>query len=401
MTLVAVAAAQYLAEDVDPWGMPRLRALLPLAGMTLIEQQAERAREAGAARLLLLVDGVPAALAEACDRIRARGLPVELFRDGLGLMRLAADADRLLLVADGLVAGGQPWQAMARARAPALLVTDDTLVTQELERIDPQTRWAGLAVIEREALASLEQAPPDWDPQLLLLRRAVQQGAPRIGWDQALFVSGDIALATSGGGAAEMEQRLMSRRDERDSGIARRWLLGPLVRLFSGPLLGAQASGKAGRATALAAALAALGCVLAGQIPAAVGLGVLAALAQTVADFVARFRPEGRWWTWLGRAGLAVQLLGFAALERGSVAGFSLIGNGGLGVTMLLLLGQVMAERREGRPLLDLPAAWLAMGVLLPLIGRDHAATITGLGALGLLIWREIFVQGEAGRQAV
>ena len=394
MTLVAIAAAQILADDVDAWGMPRLRALLPIAGMTLIEHQAEQARAIGVDRLLVLVDGVPPGIADACDRIRARGLSVDLVRDGRDIIRLAAGAERLMLVADGLVSTMQPWQAMAGTRGAALLVTDDALVTQDLERIDGGARWAGLAALSGEAIGGLADAPPDWDPQLLLLRKAIQDGSPRLTWDNTQFVTGDIALVRGNSAIAAVEQRLVGRRGDNEAGIGARWLLGPVVRLFAKPLLGAQGSGKLGRAVAVVAALAALGAVLAGRDRVGIALGIVAALARTIGDFVARFRPEGRGGRWLGHVGIGAQLLAFLALERGASAGGAadLIGTGGIGATAMLMLAEWSARRDGRRTVLDLPVAWIGFAALLPVVTRDAAASLICLIALIIYIipdrWR-------------
>lgn len=386
MTLIALAAAQMLADDVDAWGMPRLRAVLPVAGMTLIEQQAERARSVGVSKLLVLVDGVPSALAEACDRIRARGLPVELVRDGAGVVRGAIGAERLLLIADGLIAGIQAWQAVAGARAAALLATDDAHVTQQLERIDGATRWAGLAMLPADAMAQIADAPADWDPQLLMLRKAVQDGAARVAWDQALFVSGDIALATSAGAATEVEQRLMAANEARERGIGRRWLIGPLTRMLAGPLLTSQMSGRVARFLSLLTAAGAVGAVLTGYVLPALALGFLAAAAHGVGDFVARFRPEPRWLRMLAQAGLAGQLGGFFLAERGAELGLlaAWLGNGSFGAFVVVAFAEAARARGGEGPVLDLPVAWLAMAALLLPLGAVPAALAVGIGGLAL-----------------
>jgi len=51
-----------------------LRALLSLAGMSVVEHQARRAIEAGAARVLLLIDEGPGELLEAVARLRHDGI---------------------------------------------------------------------------------------------------------------------------------------------------------------------------------------------------------------------------------------------------------------------------------------------------------------------------------------
>jgi hypothetical protein len=391
MTLVLLASAQALADDVDPWGMPQLRALLPIAGMTVIEQQAERARSLGVARMLLLIDGVPSGITEACDRIRARGLPVDLVRDARDVQLATGGADHVLLCADGLVAGEAPWQAIAAARASSLLVTDDGHATRDFERIDATTRWAGLGTIPKDALTGLADAPEGWDPQLLLLREAVQAGAPRLAWDSQQFVSGDIVLASNALAAGEAEARLLDAYRQHDSGIARRWLIGPLVRMAAGPLLGAPNSGVMARGTTLLLAGAAAACALAGSPMVAAGFGLIAATAQAAGDFVAGFRPERRAWRIARSAGLVLQILAFALVDRGVEAGSAAqwLGSGAMAATIMLLASMIVQERASRWPLIDLPAAWIALLVTMPLLGRETASLIVALAGLALLLLAE------------
>ena len=53
-----------------------LRALLPLAGRTLLEYQVRCAVAAGAAPIVIIVERVPAALQDAIERLRLDGIPI-------------------------------------------------------------------------------------------------------------------------------------------------------------------------------------------------------------------------------------------------------------------------------------------------------------------------------------
>lgn len=385
MTCVALAAAQLLTEDVDAWGMPILRALLPLAGMTLIEQQAERARAIGVSSFLVLVDGVPPTLAEACDRIRGRGLHVELVRSGADVMRLAEGHDRLLLVADGLIAGEQIWAAAGAARTSSLLVTADASVTQGLERIDAEARWAGLALLPSSAIAMLETSPRDWDPQLLLFRAAVQDGASRIAVDTSLFVSGDMMVAETSEAVIALERRLLSSpRDDR-GGIGRKHLAGPLVRLFAGRLLGSQNSGKIARVVAPAAFISA-GIAFALDHPVvAIALGIFGVLADEAAEFVGEFRAEAPGWRRMGWVALSFQLLALLIGERG----FEWTTDGvnfGEGSFPLVILVAIAALSTKLRWPFDDALGWILVGLLCSFVGLQNAFDWAVMVALALLL---------------
>jgi len=79
-----------------------LRALLPLAGQTLIEYQARCLAALGAAPLLVLVERVPVALNDAFERLRGEGIAVVAVSDGAeAASRFEAGTD-VILLADGI-----------------------------------------------------------------------------------------------------------------------------------------------------------------------------------------------------------------------------------------------------------------------------------------------------------
>ena len=139
MALTALIAAY---QESDEPGGP-LRAILPLAGRTLIERQARLAALAGATRILVLVERVPPEL----------------------------------LVADGFIGDESHVRRIAAAPPLALLTVPDARVDDRFERIDAGSRWAGLAMIDGALLRETAAMLRDWDPQSTLLRRAVQGGA--------------------------------------------------------------------------------------------------------------------------------------------------------------------------------------------------------------------------------
>ena len=79
-----------------------LRALLPLAGRSLIEYQARCLAAAGAAPLVVLVERVPPALNEAFERLRSEGISVIAVSDGSEAASRFEAGNDLILLADGI-----------------------------------------------------------------------------------------------------------------------------------------------------------------------------------------------------------------------------------------------------------------------------------------------------------
>ncbi len=221
---MALAALICAYHDTDGGG---LRAMLPLAGRPLIERQVRLAAAAGARPIVVLVERVPGELLTVIDRLRTDGLPLVLARSAAEAAEAAGGRDRLLLVADGLLAEEQQVQDVAAAAAPTLLTVPDVGHDERFERIDAETRWAGLALVDTALLRVTAASLDDWDLQSTLLRRAVQQHAQRLpadadGHDAALAVALDTA------DLAEGERHMVAAAARRTSDWASRYLLAPI-----------------------------------------------------------------------------------------------------------------------------------------------------------------------------
>ncbi len=79
-----------------------LRALLPLAGRTLLEYQVRCAVAAGAAPVVILVDRIPPELNEALGRLERERVPVIALTDPNEVASRFAAGDLVMLVADGI-----------------------------------------------------------------------------------------------------------------------------------------------------------------------------------------------------------------------------------------------------------------------------------------------------------
>jgi hypothetical protein len=248
LTLAALIAAYHEAEE--PGG--GLRATLPLAGRTLFERQAKLAAAAGAEPIVVAVERVPPALAGALDRLRAQGLKLVVARTALEAAEAVHPDDRLLLIADGLIPAEAHIERLLGLGGHALLTVPDVRVDDRFERIDAESRWAGLAVIDGELLKRTADMLHDWDLQSTLLRRAVQSGARQIAL-KGEPADDQLTVAESGADLDGIEARLAEGAGARRRDWVSAYLLAPLERLAADALLPRPVS---------PAALAGLACLL-------------------------------------------------------------------------------------------------------------------------------------------
>jgi hypothetical protein len=223
VTLAALIAAYHDSADEGDG----LRATLPLAGRTLLERQARLAAAEGARPVVVVADRQPRELLAAVERLRAEGLDVLLALSPAEAAKAVLAGDRILLIGDGILADDSDVVRLIAADGPALLTVPDIRYDDRFERIDAESRWAGLAVVTGELLKQTVAMLQDWDLQSTLLRRAVQAGA------RQLAIGGDppgLHLLAAQGTAdlVEMESRMIEHSGGHQSDWPSRYLLAPL-----------------------------------------------------------------------------------------------------------------------------------------------------------------------------
>jgi hypothetical protein len=195
-----------------------LRALLPLSGRTLLEYQVRCAAAAGAAPVIALVDRVPQALQDAFERLRAEGVGVFPACDAHEAASRFEAGSTILVLADGIALPAALVAQIADEDEATVAIVPDDEAHAAFERIDGESRWAGIMAIDSELLRSTAQMLGDWDLQSTLLRRSVQEGALRVpvsAESQPVLVDGADQLADFQRGL------LRGSRADRDDAVAR------------------------------------------------------------------------------------------------------------------------------------------------------------------------------------
>ena len=305
MALAALISAYH--ESGEPG---HLRATLPLAGRTVLERQARLAAGVGADPVIIFVERLPAALSAAIERLRRDRVPVRIVRTVEEAAEAVDPFDRLLLVADGAVLPAAQHAKLAAMEGAAVLTVPDAGYGELYERIDADSRWAGLAAIEGAHLRETANMLRDWDLQSTLLRRALQGGARHIA------AEGAVAILDREADLAELERRIVATADGERGGWAER-ILAPIERFGTAALMASPVSPHfLGFAAALLTALGAVSFYLGWY-----WMGLAALLAATPLDGIAvrlaRLRMQDgvrqSWWAYLIPlfAGAALVLLAY------------------------------------------------------------------------------------------
>ena len=298
-----------------------LRALLPLAGRTLVEYQARCAAAVGAAPVVVLVERIPAGLNDAFERLRGEGIAVVPVTDGSEAASRFEAGALVLQLADGLAPDVPLLSRLSELAEPAVAVVPDDAAHQDFERIDATSRWAGVALVEGHVLGATAAMLGDWDLQSTLLRRTVQAGARRVA---AHDTGSGVLLARSAEDLADFERRLLvaTRGDRPD--WSSRYVL-PIVEEFATErLMDSRVRPGWLIAAALALTFGAAFCFSRGWLWPALGLLIISTPLDLVAARLASLRLQplaprhlARRMLWPA-AGLALLALGWWTSNHGA-----------------------------------------------------------------------------------
>jgi hypothetical protein len=332
MTLGALIGAY---QEDDAGG---LRALLPLAGRTLIEYQARCLAAAGAAPLVVLVERVPPALNDAFERLRGEGISVVPVSDGNEAASRFEAGSQLILLGDGVAPDiGDLEQLIGETDGAVLTVPDDE-AHAEFERIDGLQRWAGVARVDSSMLGATAAMLGDWDLQSTLLRRVIQSGARFVPAASGQGL-GPVLVASEETAAGYERRLLLASRTTREDAVSRYVL--PLVEELATERLMETAVRPAWLVQlAVAMTVAAAFCLTRGWHWGALALLLLATPLDQVAQRLAMLRLQPLSSSTLSRrllwpaAGLALLALGWFEARHGS----------GWGAMMAALAGAGFAE---------------------------------------------------------
>lgn len=315
---MAVGALIGAYQEDDRGG---LRALLPLAGRTLLEYQARCAAAAAAAPIVVVVERVPQTMQDAFERLRSDGIGVFPVSDVAEAVSRFEAGSSILLIGDGIAPPAQLVIALGEEPDSAVAVVPDDEQHEMFERIDAQSRWAGVALVDAHLLGSTAAMLGDWDLQSTLLRRSIQEGAKRL---PAVEQGGEPLLAESGDELANFQRDLVqSSRGKRDD-AASRYILPPIEDFATERLMQTSVRPNWLMRSALALTAAGAVCFTRGWL----GAGLVLLLLSTPLDLIAgrlatlRLKPlPPRSWSKLGlwpAGGLALLAVGLWEMRHGT-----------------------------------------------------------------------------------
>lgn len=244
-----------------------------LAGLSLIEYQITMLARAGIHSFLIEVENIDGSLIALAARCRLRKLTVDFVRTGGDILRHVDADDRIWVQSAQLYVQLALIETLLKSSENFIATIDGRDENRAFERIDINTRWAGVSVVGYDAIAMLRDLPEDWSIISSLLRQALLAKVPFRPLSQQHVQNGTLTVLTGAQDFSELNRQILRRRVANRAGYVEAYVFGPILSRIV-PLI--WQSPAAVTATIFASVVIALASV-------ALGLGNLATAASVAA----------------------------------------------------------------------------------------------------------------------
>lgn len=363
-------------------------AALPDTGeQSVLAHQIAALRSVGVRKFMIEVETVPGALLAMADRLIKAGNSVDFVRSAQDLQTKLHGSDVLIVQAEGLYIAPNLLGTLLEQPGPFISTVDGRAENATFERMDLNTRWAGIGVIPPNSLAKIGELPEGWSISSSLLRQAMQDNVAQLPVKQSHLQDGELRQIHQAADAEKLACEIMARRVAREPGFIETKVFGPVATKLATtlsriPARAALSDGATLLLGATSAALAGFGFVTGAGVAAIIAMlanAVRLALGNTEQNQRGQDFVQTVMWLLLAAAlmmacGTSGYLFGEGLFAGGVVAG-------------LALLARQLRLPDWGKKILQSPAL-IALALLLATLmgGISTAAKSVALLQLALLI---------------
>jgi hypothetical protein len=361
-------------------------AMLDIGGGSLISHQINQLRTCGIRRFLIEIDSLPGALVALVDQVKQsdNDIIIDFIRSPQELAGALSENELLLIVSDGIIADDGLLAEIIAAPSHYIVTLDGREENSVYERIDLNSFWAGIALLDRRSIDAIAALPEGWSIRSSLLRQALQDAVPHRPLNQELVRANQLRLIKSPHDAEVLGKELLKKNARNIDGWIESKLFAPIISNIA-PKFWNSPSGKTALNVAVPAiSVTTLATSIAGLVPISAALGLFSILSLHLKnvvegannkDFISKFLGYGVWII----LAAAYVLLPWKANQQSITSLFPAIV-----AAALLLLGRHMALLRWQRAILASPSL-LALTALI-FAGANQVVIGTQLLVLAQLI---------------
>lgn len=380
--VIALLSAATVAENGGPAEMVGF-----VGGQSLLELQIGNLATCGVGRFIVEVEHVTGALLQIADRNRKMGRSIDFIRSAADVHRLLQPDDRLWIQSDSLHIAPPILQQLL-ARPDAFIGTlDGRDENAAFERIDLNTRWAGLAMVDAATINALGDLPEGWSMTSSVLRQALQDKVALVRLAQQHIQAKDIRMVNSVHDVGDLNRTILQGRVSDAGGFVETRILIPIAAQIAPSIWHSSLAKTILNGSGIAFAFGALAMAVLGFGIAAISLGLVAIALNILRAIVIDVQAGTAlsksvpfvMWALLAMTVLITARLDGRSTSDGSFAGVAVVG--------LALLSHKMVLPIWAVRIMKSPALLAIMSlVTTPLIGFTAAMQWIAVSQLGVLV---------------
>jgi hypothetical protein len=200
-----------------------------VAGGSLIEYQIATLARAGVRHFLIEVDTINGSLVALADRSRGKKLTVDFVRSGADIEHYTQIGDRIWVQSAQVYIQLGLVETLLKTADNFIATVDARDENAAFERIDLNTRWAGVSVVGPETIAMLRDLPHGWSIISSLLRQALLAKVSARPLSQQHVNNGTLTVLSGAQDFSELNRQILRRRVASRAGFVEARLFGPIL----------------------------------------------------------------------------------------------------------------------------------------------------------------------------
>jgi len=206
-----------------------LPATTEIFGTALISLQINSLREIGVKRFFIEAEQLTGPILSLVDELKAEDIDVAMVRSPKDLADSFASSDRCLVLAPGIHVEADIISNLINQPKQLVATVDGRDESSAFERIDLNTRWAGLAVIDKNLIEGLADLPEGWSLTSAILRGALQSGLKQQPIDQREIDSNALQVIDSQNRAEQFKRAKLQNAAKYKIGLVEEKIYAPIV----------------------------------------------------------------------------------------------------------------------------------------------------------------------------
>ena len=252
------------------------------AGEPILAHQITALRRAGISKFLIEVESVSGSLLAMADRLIQSGCEVNFVRSIQDVLGKLGNSDMVIVQAEGIYVAQDLLLELLRQNGAIIVTVDGRDENKAFERMDLNTRWAGMVIAPVTTVAGIGELPDGWSMTSSLLRQAMQDKVVQHSLKQTELQNGRLRRIVSAADAENLATELMAERAGSEPGLIETQLFTPLAAKVASALWHVKARSTYSDTVTMLLCFASVGLAGVGWIGSAAGASIVGIFANSV-----------------------------------------------------------------------------------------------------------------------